>query len=68
MKRGGGQAPPGDNVLTVNAHSHALMSRYQQPGSEKRMLAILNQGAADAWLSARPEKARSSCGLIRPTG
>lgn len=45
-------------VLTVNANSHALMSRYQQPGNEKRMLAILNEGAYDAWLSARPEKAR----------
>ncbi len=45
-------------VLTVNANSHALMSRYQQPGAEKRMLAILNEGAYDAWLSARPENAR----------
>ena len=38
------------------------MSRYQQPGNEKRMLAILNEGAADAWLSARPEKAREFMG------
>jgi putative SOS response-associated peptidase YedK len=45
-------------LLTVNANSHALMSCYQQPGNEKRMLAILNEGAADAWLSAHPEKAR----------
>lgn len=45
-------------LLTVNANSHALMSRYQQPGNEKRMLAILNEGAYDAWLSARHEKAR----------
>ena len=45
-------------LLTVNANSHALMSRYQQPGNEKRMLALLNEGAWDAWLSARPEKAR----------
>ena len=45
-------------LLTVNANSHALMSRYQQPGNEKRMLAILNEGAYDAWLSARTEKAR----------
>lgn len=44
-------------LLTVNANSHALMSRYQQPGNEKRMVAILNEGAYDAWLSARPEKA-----------
>ncbi len=45
-------------LLTVNANSHALMSRYQQPGSEKRMPAILNEGAYDAWLTAHPEKAR----------
>ena len=45
-------------LLTVNANSHALMSRYQQPGNEKRMLVILNEGAADAWLGTRPEKAR----------
>ena len=45
-------------LLTVNANSHALMSRYQQPGSEKRMPVILNEGAFDAWLGAHPEKAR----------
>ena len=45
-------------LLTVNANTHALMSRYQQPGNEKRMLAILNEGAYDAWLGARPEKAK----------
>ena len=45
-------------LLTINANSHALMSRYQQPGNEKRMPVILNEGAQDAWLSAHPEKAR----------
>lgn len=46
-------------VLTVNANSHALMHRYGQPGSEKRMPAILNEGAYGAWLTApHPEKAR----------
>ena len=45
-------------LLTVNANSHALMNRYQQPGNEKRMPAILNEGAYDAWLNAHPEKAR----------
>lgn len=45
-------------LLTVNANSHALMSRYQQPGNEKRMLAILNEGGYDAWLGARAEKAK----------
>jgi len=46
-------------LLTVNANSHALMHRYGQPGSEKRMLAILNEGSYGAWLNAaQPEKAR----------
>ncbi len=45
-------------LLTVNANSHALMHRYQQPGTEKRMVAVLNEGAYDAWLSVRYEKAR----------
>lgn len=45
-------------LLTVNANSHALMHRYQHGGNEKRMPAILNEGAFDAWLSARPEKAK----------
>ena len=45
-------------LLTVNANSHALLHRYQQPGAEKRMPAILNEGAYDAWLNARVEKAR----------
>ena len=54
----GGDVIVSYTLLTVNANSHALMNRYQQPGNEKRMLAILNEGAFDAWLSARPEKAR----------
>ena len=45
-------------LLTVNANNHALLSRYQQPGSEKSMPAILNEGAYDAWLTARQEKAK----------
>jgi len=54
----GGEVIVSYTLLTVNANSHALMHRYQQPGNEKRMLVILNEGAFDAWLSARPEKAR----------
>lgn len=47
------------SLLTVNANSHALMHRYQQPGAEKRMPAVLNEGAYDAWLdAAHPERAR----------
>jgi putative SOS response-associated peptidase YedK len=45
-------------LLTINANSHALMHRYQQPGAEKRMPAVLSEGAYGAWLTARPEKAR----------
>ena len=45
-------------LLTVNANSHALMRRYQQPGAEKRMVAVLNEGSYGAWLTAHPEKAR----------
>lgn len=45
-------------LLTVNANSHALMHRYQHDGSEKRMPAVLNEGAYDAWLNATPDKAK----------
>lgn len=45
-------------LLTVNANNHALLHRYQQPGSEKRMPVILNEGAYGAWLTVRHEKAR----------
>jgi putative SOS response-associated peptidase YedK len=44
-------------LLTVNANSHALMNRYGQNGNEKRMPAILNEGAYAAWLSAPLDKA-----------
>ena len=46
------------SLLTVNANSHALMNRYGQNGNEKRMPAILNEGAYSAWLSAPLDKAR----------
>jgi putative SOS response-associated peptidase YedK len=45
-------------LLTVNANSHALMNRYGHHGVEKRMPAILNEGAYGAWLSAPLDKAR----------
>lgn len=45
-------------LLTMNANNHALLRRYQQPGSEKRMPVILNEGAYGAWLTVRMEKAR----------
>ncbi|APW36077.1 DUF159 family protein [Rhodoferax koreense] len=55
--------PDGDTLtsftlLTVNANNHALLRRYQPQGSEKRMPVILNEGAHDAWLHVRFEKAR----------
>jgi putative SOS response-associated peptidase YedK len=45
-------------LLTVNANSHALLHRYQQNGNEKRMPVILGEGAYDAWLHTKPDKAR----------
>lgn len=50
-------------LLTVNASHHALLHRYGPPGSEKNMPAILNEGAYDAWLGAKPDKARE---FMRP--
>ena len=44
-------------LLTVNADSHALLRRYRPHGSEARMPVILNEGAYDAWLNTRVEKA-----------
>lgn len=45
-------------LLTLNANNHALLNRYGPPGSEKNMPAILNEGAYDAWLTARHDKAK----------
>ena len=45
-------------MLTVNANSHELMRRYGQNGNEKRMPAILNEGAYSAWLGAPVDKAK----------
>ena len=42
----------------MNANNHALLNRYQPPGSEKSMPVILNEGAYDAWLTARTDKAK----------
>jgi putative SOS response-associated peptidase YedK len=59
----GGEEILSFTLLTVNANSHALMHRYQNPGAEKRMPVILSEGAYDAYLSARPEKAKE---FMRP--
>ncbi len=53
-----GEAITSFTLLTVNANSHALMNRYGQNGNEKRMPAILNEGAWAAWLNAPIDKAR----------
>ncbi len=45
-------------LLTLNANNHALLRRYQQPGAEKRMPVVLNEGAYAAWLTVRMEKAK----------
>ena len=57
LKYTDGFTRPLPTLLTVAAQSHALMQRYQPPGSEKRMPVILGEGAYDAWLNARVEKA-----------
>jgi putative SOS response-associated peptidase YedK len=53
-----GDAITSFTLLTVNANSHALMNRYGHNGNEKRMPAILNEGAYAAWLNAPLDKAR----------
>lgn len=45
-------------LLNVNANQHALMRRYGRDGADRFMPAILGEGAYDAWLQARPDKAR----------
>ncbi|MBF5005025.1 SOS response-associated peptidase [Diaphorobacter caeni] len=50
-------------IITINANAHGLMNRYQAPGSEKSMPAILNEGAYDAWLNARASQAKE---FLRP--
>lgn len=45
-------------IITINANAHGLMNRYQAPGSEKSMPAILNEGAYDAWLGSAAAKAK----------
>ena len=45
-------------IITINANAHALMNRYQAPGNDKTMPAILNEGAYDAWLGAHAAKAK----------
>jgi putative SOS response-associated peptidase YedK len=39
------------------------MNRYGQPGNDKAMPAILNEGAYDAWLNAKVNKAKR---FLRP--
>ncbi len=45
-------------LLTVNANNHALMRRYRPAGNDVNMPVILNEGAVDAWLTVRIEKAK----------
>ena len=45
-------------LLTVNANAHALLNRYGQPGSDKRMPVILAEGAHSAWLTTPAAKAK----------
>ncbi|GGH65031.1 hypothetical protein GCM10010975_32410 [Comamonas phosphati] len=50
-------------LITINANAHALMNRYGHGGNDKAMPAILNEGAYDAWLQAKVNKAKE---FLRP--
>lgn len=45
-------------MLTVNADAHALLREFHKPGSEKRMVAMLDPAEYDDWLHAAPERMR----------
>ena len=45
-------------MLTINADLDPLFSRYHQPGTEKRMVVILPEGAYGHWLTAAAERSR----------
>ena len=57
------QGPEGEDILSfavlnISANTHGLLHRYQPPGNERRMPAVLSEGAYDAWLTVRQDKAR----------
>lgn len=58
-----GQALLSFALLTINANGHGLMHRYKPPGNDTHMPVLLNEGAYDAWLDARVEKAKE---FMRP--
>lgn len=43
------------SMLTINANTHPLMSRFHAPGKEKRSVVVLDDAAWDKWLHAREE-------------
>ncbi|RGE44876.1 SOS response-associated peptidase [Comamonas testosteroni] len=59
----GGEVIVSYALITINANAHALMNRYGHPGNDKAMPAILNEGAYDAWLNAKVNKAKE---FLRP--
>jgi putative SOS response-associated peptidase YedK len=44
-------------MLTVNADGHPVFRRVHKPGEEKRMIAILDPGDYDTWLSCDDSEA-----------
>ncbi|MDB5742950.1 MAG: hypothetical protein JWR68_1265 [Polaromonas sp.] len=46
-------------MLTINADAHLLMKQFHKPADEKRMVAILADGAYHDWLNASVEQAMS---------
>lgn len=47
------------SMLTVNADDHPLMRNYHRPGSEKRMVVILPNGALKDWLTAPASESKA---------
>ena len=45
-------------MLTINADQDPLFKHYHQPGKEKRMVAILPEGAYADWLTASADESR----------
>lgn len=52
-----GQPLESFSMLTINAEHHTLMSRFQGPTDERRMVVILDPADYDGWLHSTPEDA-----------
>ncbi len=46
------------SMLTVNADSHPLMSKFHEPGHEKRSVVVIENGDLKKWLTANHQQAQ----------